>query len=213
MAPLDRLGFSPSANLIPRGAPGNRISSAVRRHFILSTSCRPPIVFAEPCRMRAVVTPPASARQIAMSSASITSAMETSALIETVPSFTSPSRRCASAIDDARSEMPARAVDLQDAGGGCDLPDFRDPPALDAHVALERRRYRGVDRDVSDHAVPARRERGLPVGFDLRRRILRVLARERGRHGPREEASERELHRHREVHRAPSCFGGLRVAV
>jgi hypothetical protein len=54
--------FSPSANLIPGGAPSKTISDAGRPYFSFTVAFCPPMVLAEPWRMLIVVTPPARAR-------------------------------------------------------------------------------------------------------------------------------------------------------
>ena len=56
---FERLGFSPSANLIPGSAPSNGNWLAGLPHRSLITTVCPPIAFALPCRMFAAVTPPA----------------------------------------------------------------------------------------------------------------------------------------------------------
>lgn len=59
---LERLGFSPKANLMMRGASGIISRSAGCRHFILTTTLCPPMALALPCKISAAVTPPAKAR-------------------------------------------------------------------------------------------------------------------------------------------------------
>ena len=58
----ERFGFSPSANLMPGGAPSNFISSPDLPQRQLTTWLRPPIGLALPCRMLAEVRPPARPR-------------------------------------------------------------------------------------------------------------------------------------------------------
>src|SRR5688572_6372160 len=71
---LDCLGFSPSANFTPRGAPGNRRSRAP--YFSLMIAFWPPIALALPCSTFAVVTPPARLRQTSTRSEEHTSELQ-----------------------------------------------------------------------------------------------------------------------------------------
>src|SRR5262249_19878438 len=61
--PSERLTFSPSANLTPRGASARSSLLAGSPYRILMTASLPPRTLALPWRSRAVATPPARARE------------------------------------------------------------------------------------------------------------------------------------------------------
>ena len=103
---LDCFGFSPSANLMPSGAPAKKRSSGPPPHRHLTIWFWPPIALAEPWSTLAVVVPPASSRYTATSKGFITSWIRTSAVTLCVPSLTSPS----TAVCECASMMPGRHV-------------------------------------------------------------------------------------------------------
>jgi hypothetical protein len=84
---LERVTFSPSANLIMRGASGTGSSSTGRPYFSLMTTLWPPIGLALPWRASPLVSPLATACQTFLLFGFRTSRMRTSAVIASVPSF------------------------------------------------------------------------------------------------------------------------------
>jgi len=91
---LLRVTFSPSANLIIRGASGMTASCGGFLYLYLMTLLSPPTLFALPCRISADVWPLARACQTLMPPRLRTSSMRTSAVMLSEPSLVPSEARC-----------------------------------------------------------------------------------------------------------------------
>jgi hypothetical protein len=87
--PYTRLGFSPSAILMPRGAPAKSIRVTSAEGLSLTTADSPPIRLPLPGRICTVVTPPARALSNSGSSAQTESTAFTDGMIGSVSSLPS----------------------------------------------------------------------------------------------------------------------------